>query len=76
MEKIRVFDECQGYGRISNLGTFTDATAVTRGDIWWMYGSGFDKDLEDLNIYSACLPTGSPLRAGYAVLLYCGMPED
>ena len=70
LNKTRIFDECQGYGPISNLGTFTDTTVVKRGDTWWMYGSGFDKDLEDLNIYSASLPIGAPLSAvGWNIII-------
>ena len=63
MEKIKIFDECLGYGVISNLGTFTDATVVKRGNQWWMFASGFDKDLEDLNIFSASLPPDACLSA-------------
>jgi hypothetical protein len=61
MHKTTIFDECRGYDPVSNLGTFTDATVAKRGDRWWMFASGFDKNLGDLNIFSASLPPDAPL---------------
>ena len=52
---IKIFDECQGYGEITNLGTFTDATVSKRGNKWVMFGSGFEINQSDLNIFSASL---------------------
>jgi hypothetical protein len=70
MQKTTIFDKCRGYEPVSNLGTFTDATVTKRDNRWWMFGSGFDKDLEDLNIFSASLPPDAPLSvSGWTITI-------
>jgi hypothetical protein len=63
MSSTRIFDESKGYDPITSLGTFTDCTVVKRENRWWMFGSGFDKTVPDLNVFSASLPENAPLSA-------------
>ncbi|MBV9227809.1 MAG: hypothetical protein JOZ18_00755 [Chloroflexi bacterium] len=63
MKHTRIFDAGKGYDSITNLMTFTDCTVVMRENQWWMFACGDEKTLPEINLFSACLPCGSPLSA-------------
>jgi hypothetical protein len=72
----RIFDAGQGYGPVTDLITFTDASVARRADRWQMLAGGRDKTTGEINLLSASLPPGSPLSAtGWQITADPGHPE-
>jgi len=76
MRHTRIFDAGQGYGPITDLVTFTDASVVRRADQWWMFAGGIDKVSGEIQLLTATLPVGSPLSAtGWQITRDPGHPH-
>jgi hypothetical protein len=62
---VKVFDATDGtgFGKVTNLDTFADATIVRRGDRWFMYAAGSTPETGRISLWSASLPKGAPLSA-------------
>ena len=61
--KTKIFDPADGFAPLTDVGEITDATVVKRDGLWWMYLAGQTKTGEGIHLFSASLPTGSPLSA-------------
>jgi hypothetical protein len=76
MRHTRIFDAGQGYGPITDLITFTDASVARRAGRWQMFAGGIDKTSGEIQLLSASLPAGSPLSAaGWQITADPGHPE-
>lgn len=63
MKYTTLFDDGKGYGSMASLKTFTDCTAVKRGNQWWMFACGEETASSEINLYSASLTPGVALSA-------------
>lgn len=76
MRHTRTFDAGQGYGPLTGLITFTDASVVKRAGRWQMIAGGIDKTSGEIQLLSASLPAGAPLSAtGWQITADPGHPE-
>ena len=63
MKKTKIYDPADGFLPLNDVAEITDATVVKRGSRWWMYLAGQRKTDENIHLFSASLPEGSPLAA-------------
>lgn len=76
VRKVKIFDPADGFGPVKNLVELSDATLARRGDRWWMYLSGQHHGANEITLFSASLPEGSPLgTAGWAVTALADDPS-
>jgi len=61
--KVKLFDPKDGFGAITSIRVFTDASVFKRGNRWWMIGGRFDLRKGNIVLLSAALPVGAPLSA-------------
>jgi hypothetical protein len=61
--KVKIFDPHDGFGAITSIRAFTDATVFKRENQWWMIGAGFDVQRRAILLFSASLPANTPLAA-------------
>jgi hypothetical protein len=63
VRRTRIFDAGKGFGPVTGLMTFTDATVAKRDGCWWMFAGGITTVTGEIELLSASLPPGAPLSA-------------
>jgi hypothetical protein len=59
---VKLFDQTEGFGKITNVLGIADPDVHKIGDQWWMFFGGFQTTFKN-NLFSASLPLGAPLKS-------------
>ena len=62
-KETKIFDPKDGFGLLTDPVVATDSSVAKRGNRWWMYVAGPVHGKESIQLFSASLPEGAPLRA-------------